>query len=136
MSTFEAPDLPRGTGVAAALAGTAGRGQARPATSSRCVISGPKSAHQAARAGQPLRDRRLMVGGMSTYPREALDSARDRHLAAVARSLGWARESAARGDYADALGWVRVVEAIGDAVPHEYEAKRQAWLSALAANRA
>ena len=77
-----------------------------------------------------------MVGVMSTYPREALDRARDRHLAAVARSLGWARESAARGDYADALGWVRVVEAIGDAIPHEYEAKRQAWLSALAANRA
>jgi hypothetical protein len=74
-----------------------------------------------------------MVGAMSTYPREALD--RDRHLAAVARSLGWARESAARGDYADALGWVRVVEAIGDAIPHEYEAKRHAWLSALAADR-
>jgi len=54
----------------------------------------------------------------------------------VARSLGWARESAARGDYADALGWVRVVEAIGDPIPHEYEAKRQVWLRALAANRA
>lgn len=54
----EAPDLPRGTGVDAALAGTAGRGQARSATSSCCVISGRKSAHQAARAGQPLRERR------------------------------------------------------------------------------
>ena len=54
----------------------------------------------------------------------------------MARSLGWARESAARGDYADALGWVRVVEAIGDPIPREYEAKRQVWLSALAANRA
>ena len=77
-----------------------------------------------------------MVAAMSTYPREALDRAGDRHLAAVARSLGWARESAAGGDYADALGWVRVVEAIGDPIPHEYEAKRQVWLSALAANRA
>jgi hypothetical protein len=74
-----------------------------------------------------------MVGAMSTYPRATLDS--DRHLAAVARSLGWALESAARGDYADALGWVRVVEAIGDPIPPEYEVKRQAWLSALAANR-
>jgi hypothetical protein len=73
-----------------------------------------------------------MVGAMSTYPQEALDRDRDRHLAAVARSLGWARESAARGDYADALGWVRVV----DAIPDEYEAERQAWLSVLAANRA
>ena len=51
----EAPDLPRGTGVDAALAGT---GQARPATSSCCVISRRKSAHQAARARQPLRERR------------------------------------------------------------------------------
>jgi hypothetical protein len=74
-----------------------------------------------------------MVGAMSTYPRATLDS--DRHLAAVARSLGWARESAARGDYADALGWVRVVEAIGGPIPHEYEAQRQAWLSALAPSR-
>jgi alkylated DNA nucleotide flippase Atl1 len=73
-----------------------------------------------------------MAGAMSTYPRETLDS--DRHLAAVARSLGWALESAARGDYADALGWVRVVEAIGDPIPPEYQVKRQAWLSALAAN--
>ena len=77
-----------------------------------------------------------MLGDMSTCPREAVVSAHDRHLAAVARSLGWARESAARGDYADALGWVRVVEAIGDAIPYEIEVKRQMWLSALAANRA
>lgn len=29
-----------------------------------------------------------------------------------------------------------VVEAIGDLIPIEYETKRQAWLSALAGNRA
>jgi hypothetical protein len=34
------------------------------------------------------------------------------------------------------IGWVRVVEAIGDPIPHEYDTKLQAWLSALAANRA
>jgi hypothetical protein len=76
-----------------------------------------------------------MVGAVSTSPRATLGS--DRHLAAMARSLGWARESAARGEYADAIGWVGVVEAIGDPIPHEYEVnevKRQAWLSALAAN--
>ena len=76
-----------------------------------------------------------MLGAMSTCPREAVVSAHDRHLAAVARSLGWARESAARGEHADAIGWVEVVEAIGDPIPHEYDAERQAWLSALAANR-
>jgi hypothetical protein len=58
MSTFEAPDFPRGTGVDAALAGTVGRGEARPATSSCCVISGRKDAHQAARARQRLCERR------------------------------------------------------------------------------
>ena len=73
-----------------------------------------------------------MVGAMSTYPRAALDRDRARHLAAVARSLGWARESAARGEYADALSWVQVVEAIGDPIPHEYEIRRRAWRGALA----
>jgi hypothetical protein len=60
----------------------------------------------------------------------------DRHLAAVTRSLGWAAESAARGDYADALGWLRVIEAIGDEVSHEYQAKRREWRAALAESRA
>jgi hypothetical protein len=58
MITFEAPFLPRETAVDAALAGTAASGQARPVTGSCCVISGRKGAHQAARAHQPLRERR------------------------------------------------------------------------------
>jgi hypothetical protein len=77
-----------------------------------------------------------MVGAMGTYPRAALDRDPDRHLAAVARSLGWARESAARGDYAEALSWVQVVEAIGDPIPREYEIKRRAWRDALAESQA
>lgn len=77
-----------------------------------------------------------MIGAMGTHPRAALDHGRDRHLAAVARSLGWAQESAARGDYAEALSWVGVVEAIGDALPDGFEIKRQAWLNALAESQA
>jgi hypothetical protein len=77
-----------------------------------------------------------MVGAISRYPRKDLDRDHDRHLAAVARSLGWARESAAHGDYADALSWVQVVEAIGDPIPHEYEIKRRAWRDALAESQA
>ena len=77
-----------------------------------------------------------MVDAMSTHPRAAFGSDRDRHLAAVARSLGWAQESAARGDYADALSWVQVVEAIGDPIPHEYETERRAWRGALAEDQA
>ncbi|MDQ6776742.1 MAG: hypothetical protein M3071_11130 [Actinomycetota bacterium] len=53
----------------------------------------------------------------------------------MASSLGWAQESAARGDYADALSWVSAVEAIGDALPDGFEIKRQAWLMALAESR-
>jgi hypothetical protein len=59
----------------------------------------------------------------------------ERHRAAVGRSLGWAQESADRGDYADALGWIRVLEAIGERLPPSFEAKRRAWGDQLAANR-
>lgn len=72
---------------------------------------------------------------MSTWPRAAAARDPKRHTAAVARSLGWARDSAARGDYADALDWVRVVEAIGDRIPEEFETMRRAWRRVLAENR-
>jgi hypothetical protein len=62
--------------------------------------------------------------------RRAPSSGRSRHLAAVARSFGWADESAARGDYANALGWLDVIAAIGDPIPQEYQIKRRAWLRA------
>ena len=84
----------------------------------------------------PVTSCRSAAGLLVSTPREAPVSAHDRHLAAVARSFGWAEEAAARGDYADALSWVGVVEAIGDLIPIEYQTKREAWLSALAENRA
>jgi hypothetical protein len=80
--------------------------------------------------------RRSAAGLLVPTPRGAQANAHDRHLAAVARSFGWAEEAAARGDYADALSWVAVVEAIGDLIPIEYQTKRRAWLTALAENRA
>ena len=67
---------------------------------------------------------------------EASGDAPQRHLTAVRRSLGWAQESADRGDYADALGWIRVLEAIGEQLPPGYQAKRRAWHDELVANRA
>jgi hypothetical protein len=57
MITFEAPYLPRDTGVDAALAGTAASDQARP-TSGCCVISRPKRPDQAAGAHQSRCERR------------------------------------------------------------------------------
>jgi hypothetical protein len=83
----------------------------------------------------PVSSCRSAAGLLVSAPREARVSARDRHMAAVARSFGWADEAAARGDHADALSWVGVVEAIGDLIPIEYQTKRRAWLSALAGNR-
>lgn len=73
---------------------------------------------------------------MSIQRPEAKLSIPDRHLAAVARSLGWAQESAERGDYADALEWIQAVEAIGEQLPPGYQTKRRAWNSALAESQA
>jgi hypothetical protein len=52
----------------------------------------------------------------------------ERHLAAAAGSLRCADESARHGDYRDALGWLQVIEAVGDELPSEYLAKRREWL--------
>jgi hypothetical protein len=74
--------------------------------------------------------------GMGSSPPATGLSATSRHLAAVRRSLGWAQDSADRGDYADALGWIGVVEAIGDQLPAAIELKRHAWCRSLAHNQA
>lgn len=72
---------------------------------------------------------------MSTPPQEAFGSDQERHLAAVARSLQWAEESAAHGDYADALSWIQTVEAIGDELTQRHRALRLEWRNALAESR-
>lgn len=55
-----------------------------------------------------------------------------RHAAAIASTLRQADEAAAGGDYEDALSWLGLLETIGDELPADYQAKRQAWHSALA----
>jgi hypothetical protein len=82
-------------------------------------------------ASIPKRVRSRAVSTFIEAPADPLE----RHRAAVRRSLGWAQESADRGDYADALGWIRVLEAIGERLPPGYQAKRQAWGDQLVANR-
>jgi hypothetical protein len=54
-------------------------------------------------------------------------SASERHRAAVARTLGWADEAAARHDFRDALAWLRTLEAIGETLPDHYLRKQEAW---------
>jgi len=80
-----------------------------------------------AAASEPLGPKRIDEDAAST----SRASSNGQHLAAVARNLGWADESAARGDYADALGWIGVVEALGDPIPREYASKRRSWRAAL-----
>jgi hypothetical protein len=72
---------------------------------------------------------------MSTDSQSSADR-NDRHGSAVNMSLAWAQNSADRGDYADALAWIRVLDAIGERIPPSYEAKRRAWDGQLARFRA
>jgi hypothetical protein len=60
----------------------------------------------------------------------------ERHLAAVARTLQWADESAERGDHLDAIAWLSTLEAIGDKLPKVYEIRRHSWSAELARTRA
>jgi hypothetical protein len=52
----------------------------------------------------------------------------------VAKTLQYAVDAAADGDYADALAWLATVEAIGDVLPDEYETRRAAWILAAHAH--
>ena len=68
---------------------------------------------------------------MATLARTSAQSERQR--AAVEGSLGLAQDSADRGEYADALLWIHILEATGGEIPPDYEAKRQAWKRQLVA---
>jgi hypothetical protein len=68
-------------------------------TLERGAVADPELARQA-----PVSSCRSAAGLLASTPREKPVSARDRHLAAVARTFGWAEEAAAPGDYTDALG--------------------------------
>jgi hypothetical protein len=71
-----------------------------------------------------------MPGISSQQAADGLHDASERHLLAVAGSLRWASESAARGNYRDALGWLHALEAAGEELTHEYSTNRSTWLRA------
>jgi hypothetical protein len=50
-----------------------------------------------------------------------------KHEAAVMRTLAWADEAAAAQDYAGALAWLEVIEAIGCLLPEEHLRNRAVW---------
>jgi hypothetical protein len=53
-----------------------------------------------------------------------------RHSAAVRRTGAWADEAASRRDFAGALEWLAVIEAIGDPLSSAQQASRSAWSQA------
>jgi hypothetical protein len=57
---------------------------------------------------------------------EASAQPSERHRVAV-RGFGWAQEPDDVREYADALGWIRVLEAIGELIPRDSQAKRRVW---------
>jgi len=70
--------------------------------------------------------------------RPRLGSTPERHRAAVQRTLGWADQAAADGDYAAALAWLATIEAIDGELPPGAGEKRRAWAAtahAAAADR-
>ncbi len=54
-------------------------------------------------------------------------SADGRHERAVAQSLQLAQDSAAIGDFVDALAWLQTVEAVDGPLPTVWERKRAVW---------
>jgi len=56
-----------------------------------------------------------------------------KHEAAVMQTLGWADDAAANRDFAGALEWLAVIEAIGTPLSDEHLGKQATW--ALATRR-
>ncbi len=57
--------------------------------------------------------------------------AAEKHHRAVMNTLSWADQSAADGDYADAVAWLDTITAIGDPLPTPYAARRASWQAAM-----
>lgn len=50
-----------------------------------------------------------------------------RHERAVARSLGFAEAAAGDGDFVNAVGWLRVVEAVDGNLPEKWQRALADW---------
>lgn len=70
------------------------------------------------------------VGGGCPSCQQPLDAAA-RHALAVAQTRRWADEAAMRGDHAEALAWLKTVEAVGERLSADDEDKRAQWGNAL-----
>ena len=80
------------------------------------------------RCGAPLTH--AAAGGDARTSRRPLDSTMERsqrHQEAVRQSAGWAEDAACEGDYAGALAWLAIIEAVAGELPPALEARRRAW---------
>ena len=60
----------------------------------------------------------------------------ERHKLAVARTVSWAEQEAANGDFTAALSWLAAIEAVDGELPAGVPAKRRRWEAAAARARA
>ena len=68
--------------------------------------------------------------------RSRLGSTPERHRAAIARTLSWADEAAASGDYSTALSWLATIEAVEGRLTEDLDAKQRAWARSARSRRA
>jgi hypothetical protein len=54
---------------------------------------------------------------------------RDPRQVAIAAAVEWAEVAAMLGDYAEAVGWLGVIDSLGGPLPSELAARRPDWLS-------
>ena len=68
--------------------------------------------------------------------RPRLGSTPERHRAAIARTLSWAEEAAAKEDYSTALSWLATIEAVEGRLTADLDAKQRAWARSARSRRA
>jgi hypothetical protein len=73
----------------------------------------------------------MIDDNQSPHSQTRRDPALETHRTAVANTLTWTEESAARGDYVNALAGLNVLDAIRETLPEAYEIKRLDWRRAL-----
>ncbi len=52
----------------------------------------------------------------------------DRHERALQQTFTWAQEAAARGDLAEAVSWLTMLESLEGRLPPAWEAQRRRWV--------
>lgn len=84
------------------------------------------------RCGTALTD---APSGPARERRPRMGSTPERHRAAVARTLSWAEEAAASGDYSTALSWLATIEVVEGGLSPALDARQRAWATSARSRR-